>query len=106
MTHRLYRVCERTAAVGRRFAGPTLQSGRAEPAGRPGAGLRGLDFAIAGRGVGDEGGEELVRRTGHLLHRPVESELVLSGRVGEAAQLAHELESGRTDFLVRSGGRE
>ena len=54
-------------------------TGRAEPAGRPGAGLCGLDFAVAGRGVGDEGGEQLVRRMGHLVHRPVEGELVRLG---------------------------
>src|SRR5580692_3990342 len=43
--------------------------------------------AIAGRSVGDERRKQLVRRIGHPVHGPVESELVRFGGPRKAAQL-------------------
>src|SRR2546427_620084 len=71
----------------------------AETVRRPGS----LDLAIARRSVGNESVEQLVCRLRHLVHRTVESELVSLGGPCKATQLAHELQGGRTDLLVRGG---
>ena len=68
-----------------------------------GAGLGGLDVAVARRGVGDESVEQFVRGAGHLVHGVVEGRLVCLGRPREAAQLPDELHRGGADLVIRGG---
>ena len=88
-----------------RLAG-AARGGSAEAGRGPGAGLACLDLAIAGRRVGHERVEELMRGVRHLVHCPVEGGLVGFCRPREAAELADELQRGRTDLFVRGGRLE
>src|SRR6266568_4564915 len=86
----------RRARVGRSGAA-------AEALGVAGAGEGRRLLAIARRSRRDQVPHQAPGGRRDLLHRPVEGRRVgLRGRV-EAAQLAHELERGRADLLVRRG---
>ena len=52
------------------------------------------------RQTGDDSLEQMLRGVGNLLYRPVEGFLVGRGRFPVAADLAHELKSRGTNFLV------
>src|SRR5205085_8197370 len=76
-----------------------------DPSGDPGLPprLRLLSLLFAGphRGVGAERAEQLLGRLGDLVHGAIEG-LVVGGRgLGEAGHLAHELDGGGTDLLLR-----
>jgi hypothetical protein len=68
--------------------------------------LGGLDGAIARRSIGDESAQQLVRSPRDLLDRAIERCLIGLRRSIETAQLAHELQGGRMDLLVRRGRLE
>src|SRR6516164_4404413 len=59
--------------------------------GAPGPGFRSLDPSVTRRSVCKKGVEKLMRRSRHLRHRALESELVYFGGSREATQLSYEL---------------
>src|SRR6185503_13141551 len=65
-----------------------------------GAGFEDFDFPITRRSIGYERIEQLTRDTSHAIDRPLECCLVRFCWMGEAAQLAHELQCRGADFLV------
>src|SRR5689334_967686 len=69
----------------------------------PGASLLGLDRAVLRGSGGDEVVDEVARDVGDLGDGPVEDLLVGLRRLGRAADLADELERGRSHLVV--GGR-
>src|SRR6185312_16553444 len=79
---------------------------RGVPARRLDAGLSGLDLAVARRAVGDQRAEKGMGGLGDLFDRPLEGLFVRLGRLGEAADLPHELEGGVTDLAVGDGRLE
>lgn len=60
-----------------------------------------FDIAIARRGVGHQRVQELLGDLGDPFDGAIERRFVGFGRVGEAAELSHELHCRRTDFIVR-----
>src|SRR5215467_9716806 len=73
---------------------------RAKPVCRPRPSLCHLCFAIARRGIGHEGAEQLFCGLGDLVHGSLESDLVCLGRPSKATQLADELERRCPDFVL------
>jgi hypothetical protein len=64
-------------------------------------GLGGFDLPISGRSGGHERTEEMGGGLCDFVNRPMESRFVRSGRFGKSADLPHELQSRRTDLLLR-----
>jgi hypothetical protein len=74
----------------------------AESLGGAGFGLGGLFFAVLGRRGGFERPEQMGRDASHFLDRCQERSLVRLGRLGETADLSHELQRRRPNFIVRN----
>src|SRR3569623_2779663 len=80
--------------------------GAAEALGRAQPRLRRLDHPVLRRRARHQRVDQAARHPERVVDGAVVGALVLLRRVGEATQLAHELDAGGADLVVRGGGIE
>src|SRR3569833_2681782 len=80
--------------------------GAAEALGRAQPRLRRLDHPVLRRRARHQRVDQAARHPERVVDGAVEGALILLRRVGEAAQLAHELDAGGADLVVRGGGNK
>ena len=93
------------AVAPRQSAQGGVRRGRARPFRRSGGGpvrarALGLDLAVARRLLGGQRRHQAARGIGDLVDRRLEGRWIGARRMGEAAELAHELTRGGADFLL------